>query len=74
MEHDCDAENLTMTARQVYKIARAKATSQQQKEAQKGQSMEHGYDVDKLKIQSSCEAILCAEESRSRSNLMIKAC
>ena len=36
MGHDCDVENLTITARQVYKIAAAKATSQQQKEAQKG--------------------------------------
>ena len=35
MEHDCDVENLTITARQVYKITDAKATSQQQKEAQK---------------------------------------
>ena len=53
---------------------RCKSNLTAAKRSSKGQSMEHGCDVEKLKIQSSCEAILCAEESRSRSNLMIKAC
>ena len=43
------------------------------KRGSKGQSMGHGCDVEKLKIPSSCEAILCAKESRSRSNTLIKS-
>ena len=75
MEHDCDVENLKVHTKNkaVAENTGCRSNFAPVKSRSKGQSMEHDCDVEKLKIQGGCEAILCAKESRSRSNTLIKS-
>ena len=75
MGHDCDVENLRVQTKNHAGVQNRGCRSDltPTNRGSKGQSMGHDCDVKQLKIQGGCEAILCAKESRSRSNTLIKS-